>query len=443
MTSKLGRWGRWAVEALFVLCVFSFPGCRSKTPPAPADSEATATTTVSPGKPPGEVGEIASPLRDGGSSSPIPGSSVLTSRPDVHGGLRTRPEPLPVCQSQGMDPLAASRRYYDEDRFGEALSCAAKACALQPDSAQAHSERAAALSALGRFEEAALAYSRTLAVNPDHLDGLLGAAHLYIVSLPSSRERDELGVLYSERGVQLCRELSEPKLATQFAMLSAMAFNDLGQATEALQRTNDVLRAEPHEAEASYERAIALFELSRFTEAKNAFSTLLQDRERSAHAYYHLGLLLERESAFDVAERYFSKARSLSILDFVEPHKISPQEFRAEVERAVKELPEDMRKDLEGVPVEPEELPSDRDLTRGKPPLSPTILGLFRGPSLRGHCGPQDGVPCRSIALYRRNLLHAARTRLELLEQIRVTLLHEVGHLRGEDDFELAARGLE
>jgi predicted Zn-dependent protease with MMP-like domain len=34
-------------------------------------------------------------------------------------------------------------------------------------------------------------------------------------------------------------------------------------------------------------------------------------------------------------------------------------------------------------------------------------------------------------------------SREELLEQIQVTLLHEVGHLRGEDDEELAARGLE
>jgi predicted Zn-dependent protease with MMP-like domain len=47
------------------------------------------------------------------------------------------------------------------------------------------------------------------------------------------------------------------------------------------------------------------------------------------------------------------------------------------------------------------------------------------------------------VALYRLNLARAVRTREELREQIKVTLLHEVGHLRGEDDQELAARGLE
>ena len=42
-----------------------------------------------------------------------------------------------------------------------------------------------------------------------------------------------------------------------------------------------------------------------------------------------------------------------------------------------------------------------------------------------------------------RPLVGGLRSRAELIEQIRVTLHHEVGHLRGEDDLELAARGLE
>ena len=47
------------------------------------------------------------------------------------------------------------------------------------------------------------------------------------------------------------------------------------------------------------------------------------------------------------------------------------------------------------------------------------------------------------MVLYRKNLARAVTSREELVEQIRVTLLHEIGHLRGEDDLELAARGLE
>jgi predicted Zn-dependent protease with MMP-like domain len=106
-----------------------------------------------------------------------------------------------------------------------------------------------------------------------------------------------------------------------------------------------------------------------------------------------------------------------------------------------------MRRDLDGIPVQMEDLPQEIDLTSGDPPLSPSILGLFRGTPLGVPCEPEPGAqpgdPCRSIALYRKNLGRAVKTRAELVEQISVTLLHEIGHLRGEDDSELAARGLE
>ena len=68
----------------------------------------------------------------------------------------------------------------------------------------------------GRFEEAKLAYARALALDPDHLDALLGAAHLYGVSLPSSRDHDELAFVYAERGRQLSRESGDAELAAHF-----------------------------------------------------------------------------------------------------------------------------------------------------------------------------------------------------------------------------------
>ena len=54
-------------------------------------------------------------------------------------------------------------------------------------------------------------------------------------------------------------------------------------------------------------------------------------------------------------------------------------------------------------------------------------------------------VPCRigAIVLYRRNLLRTVGDEAELDRAITRTLLHEVGHLRGEDDGSLRDRGLE
>ena len=89
------------------------------------------------------------------------------------------------------------------------------------------------------------------------------------------------------------------------------------------------------------------------------------------------------------------------------------------------------------------QIPAYADLTAVEPPLSPSILGLFRGPSLGEPCPPGEGPDCRSIVIYRRNLLRFARDRAQLSEQVRVTLLHELGHLHGESDEGLRARGLE
>jgi tetratricopeptide (TPR) repeat protein len=348
--------------------------------------------------------------------------------------------PLAPCHAQGGLPLPAALRLLEEGHPLEALSCAAQASALEPEDAVAHAARGDALAALGRHPEAQLAYARALALDPGLPDALLGAARLYALLLPSNRENDELAALYAERG--LTEAAKDPELLASFALLAAVAYNDLGQAEEALSHAALVLAREPGNREAAYERALALFELCRFAEAKAAFSALLEDPAQGAHAHHHLGLLLEREGKWTQAQAHFEKARSLAPGEFPLPPLPSEEEFRLAVERAVAALPEDMRRDLRGVPVRAEELPAEEDLLSGQPPLSPAILGLFRGPPLDEPC---DGLetPCRSVALYRRNLARVVRTREELLEQIEVTLLHEVGHLRGEDDHELAARGLE
>jgi predicted Zn-dependent protease with MMP-like domain len=151
------------------------------------------------------------------------------------------------------------------------------------------------------------------------------------------------------------------------------------------------------------------------------------------------------------------------------------------VRHAVASLPADVAADLAGIQVQAAELPALDDLTAEKPPLSPTILGLFRGlpldwkadattPTQAGRTGQagrgkkarravasgddgddsarrSDGarcaVPDRAIVLYRRNLLRTVGDEAELDRAITRTLLHEVGHLRGEDDGSLRDRGLE
>ncbi|MBL9039061.1 MAG: metallopeptidase family protein [Archangium sp.] len=394
--------------------------CRHEAPPAAVCPPATSSRL------------------DAAPTEPVHAGASVTAPPHAH-------HLIAVCEAKGQLPLDAAHAFFDDGHFDEALACAAQASALQPGDVHAHVERANALAALERFDEARLAFARALAIDPDDPDALLAASHFYGVVLPSTRELDELASLYAERGFEQARAKHDDPLAVDFARIGAMAMNDLGQASEALERTEWVLTVSPKDPEASYERAVALFELLRFDAAKVAFEALRDDEARAAHVHQHLGLIAEREDNASEAKAHFARAHALASADFPEPVLLEPDAFREAVEQAMASLPVDMLRDLTGVPVQTADVPTRDDLLSADPPLSPSILGLFRGPPLKEACepAPDDAEPCRSIVLYRKNLARAVRTDAELREQIRVTLLHELGHLRGEDDFELAARGLE
>ena len=100
----------------------------------------------------------------------------------------------------------------------------------------------------------------------------------------------------------------------------------------------------------------------------------------------------------------------------------------------------------DGLTIEIVDVPTLDDLTAVDPPFAPTILGLYRGmPHGVEPPPPRPGapVPPRSIVLYRLNLGRAVRSRDELTAQIKKTLLHEIGHLRGLDEDDLRRRGLD
>jgi predicted Zn-dependent protease with MMP-like domain len=75
-------------------------------------------------------------------------------------------------------------------------------------------------------------------------------------------------------------------------------------------------------------------------------------------------------------------------------------------------------------------------------PDDPDLYGLFEGiPLTEGGQGPGD-LPSR-IAIYRRPLEEDFSDVDELREEIRVTVLHELGHYFGLDEQRLAELGYE
>jgi predicted Zn-dependent protease with MMP-like domain len=316
------------------------------------------------------------------------------------------------------------------------------------------------------------AVARALVIDPDDPSTLADAAELYLVRLPASTARSEIGLLYARRGrEQLERRrnaaagksrskkkrapgatqvgqasVEERELYARLLLLEGEALLDLGRARQAMERFELVLhdsRDAKLEAQAQYERGVAQFELCRLPDARRSFEDWLahhvnEDSDTAAFAHHHLGLVLELVGEPAAAARELKIAERLRPDHFPAPLPIDLVEFRRIVETEAKGLPEASIADLKLVKLETAELPDLADLTLEEPPLSPTLLGLFRGLPL----GEEPSEP-RAIVLYLRNLLRVVGSREELASEVRVTLLHELGHLRGADDEDLRERGLE
>lgn len=333
----------------------------------------------------------------------------------------------------GLDPRT-------QTLLQSSLVCADEAARVEPRSVEAHHARAVASLDMGEVEAARDAFTRALAIDPDDLKTLAAAADLYINHLAPGVDHTETGLEYARRGSRRARRHRDKGLIARLALLEGQALNDLGHAREALSRLDASLAAED-DVQARYERGVALFDLCRFQEARRAFTEVTSRAPEDAWAHQHLGLVLEAIGQKAEAERAFATAHRLQPQDFPEPLRISPTEFRTLVDREVSKLSPALQKDLGQVSLETADLPDHADLTAEEPPLSPTILGLFRGAPLGE--GPERDAAPRTIVLYRKNLLRAVSTQEDLETQVRTTLLHELGHLRGEDDEALRARGLE
>jgi predicted Zn-dependent protease with MMP-like domain len=112
------------------------------------------------------------------------------------------------------------------------------------------------------------------------------------------------------------------------------------------------------------------------------------------------------------------------------------------LEQVIRALPERNALALRDVPIVIEDLPT-RAMLADAEHLAPDILGLFVGTSL-GEASVFDTIREPNVVyLFQRNLERISGSRQELLEEARITLIHEIGHYLGLDEDELAERGLD
>lgn len=113
--------------------------------------------------------------------------------------------------------------------------------------------------------------------------------------------------------------------------------------------------------------------------------------------------------------------------------------FKLYVEEAVALLPREFREKLNNVSIFIQDYPTQEQLASLGPSASPLhLLGQYKGVPLinRGHYGIGGALP-DTIFIFKMPILSKVRSETELVELIRDTVWHEIGHHFGMSEKEI------
>lgn len=118
--------------------------------------------------------------------------------------------------------------------------------------------------------------------------------------------------------------------------------------------------------------------------------------------------------------------------------KISHERFEQLAGEALDELPAHFAEMLDNIFVEVEETPSVDDLAsvEMEPHEADELLGLYQGTPLGERGWEYTELPDR-VVLYRRSILLICETEADVRQEVRDTLIHELGHHFGLSDEEM------
>ena len=115
-------------------------------------------------------------------------------------------------------------------------------------------------------------------------------------------------------------------------------------------------------------------------------------------------------------------------------------EFERVVVEALESLPKRFADLVDNVVISVEDEPTDDDLEsiegEGDDDVDYELLGIYRGVALTERTHDMQLLP-DEIAIFRGPINRVARTRREAVEQVRETVIHELGHYFGLDDDEM------
>ena len=116
---------------------------------------------------------------------------------------------------------------------------------------------------------------------------------------------------------------------------------------------------------------------------------------------------------------------------------IPPREFERLVEEALATLPPQFAELVRNVAIVVEDEPSPEDLDVLEDSGGDELLGIYRGVALTRRTHDMLPLLPDQIAIFRGPINRITRTRGEAIEEIRDTVIHELGHYFGLHDADM------
>ena len=119
------------------------------------------------------------------------------------------------------------------------------------------------------------------------------------------------------------------------------------------------------------------------------------------------------------------------------PYPVSKTEFESLVERAISDLPQPFADFLEEVPVEIHTRPSGKLLRELGLEEDELLMGLYRGVDRTRRSVEDSGRLPDVIYIFQEDHELVCANRAQLVEEVRKTVLHEIGHHFGMSEEDL------
>lgn len=123
--------------------------------------------------------------------------------------------------------------------------------------------------------------------------------------------------------------------------------------------------------------------------------------------------------------------------------KVSEREFDRLVKRAIRRIPEEIRRHLDNILISVQRRPSRGILEEMEMDPAEPLLGIYWGVPLTERSIMEPPEFSDTIFLFQEPLEEICATMEELEEEIEITVVHEIAHAVGIDEERLAELGYE